>query len=153
MTTTSRADFDESIAAGHRVVPVLRELFADGETPIGVYRKLAAGRPGTFLLESAEQGGIWSRYSFVGVDTFGVLTQAGDAAVWLEQGLPAERVLGPDAPTAPLEALAHLYDRWRTPHLDEHPPLTGGLVGFIGWEAVRQLEHLPQIPPADYDVP
>ena len=80
MTTTSRADFDASIAAGHRVVPVLRELFADGETPVGVYRKLAAGRPGTFLLESAEQGGIWSRFSFVGVDTFGVLTQDGDVA-------------------------------------------------------------------------
>ena len=67
MTTTTRADFDGSIAAGHRVVPVLRRLFADGETPVGVYRKLAEGRPGTFLLESAEQGGIWSRYSFVGV--------------------------------------------------------------------------------------
>jgi anthranilate/para-aminobenzoate synthase component I len=63
--TTSRADFDTRLDAGHRVVPVIRELFADGETPVGIYRKLAAGKPGTFLLESAEQGGIWSRFSFV----------------------------------------------------------------------------------------
>ena len=61
LTPTTRADFDALLAAGHRVVPVLRELFADGETPIGIYRKLAVGKPGTFLLESAEQGGIWSR--------------------------------------------------------------------------------------------
>ena len=109
MTTTTRADFDAAIAAGHRVVPVLRELFADGETPIGVYRKLALGKPGTFLLESAEQGGIWSRWSFIGVGSLGVLTQAQDAAHWLDYGLPAERALGPDAPTGPLEALDHLY--------------------------------------------
>ena len=58
MSTTTRDDFDARLAAGHRVIPVIRELFADGETPIGLYRKLAAGTPGTFLLESAEQGGI-----------------------------------------------------------------------------------------------
>ena len=156
MTTTSRADFDASIAAGHRVVPVLRELFADGETPIGVYRKLALGKPGTFLLESAEQGGIWSRWSFVGVGSLGVLTQASmtqDAAHWLDYGLPAERALGADAPAGPLDALDHLYARWSTPQVEGHPPLTGGLVGFIGWEAVRQLERLPDIPPADFAIP
>jgi anthranilate synthase component 1 len=150
---TTRTEFDDAIAAGHRVVPVLREFFADGETPIGVYRKLALGKPGTFLLESAEQGGIWSRWSFIGVGSLGVLTQSGDTADWIDYGIPAERALGPDAPTAPLEALAHLYQRWSTPQVDGHPPLTGGLVGFIGWEAVRQLERLPNIPPADFDVP
>ena len=155
---TTRAEFDAAIESGHRVVPVLRELFADGETPIGVYRKLALGKPGTFLLESAEQGGIWSRWSFIGVGSLGVLTQGRDAdgvdrATWLDYGLPEERAVGPDAPTAPLEALAHLYQRWSTPQVDGHPPLTGGLVGFIGWEAVRQLERLPDIPPADFDVP
>jgi anthranilate synthase component 1 len=150
---TTRAEFDAAIAAGHRAVPVLRELFADGETPIGVYRKLASGMPGTFLLESAEQGGIWSRWSFVGVGSLGVLTQRDGVAHWMDHGLSAERALGADAPTAPLDALAHLYGRWSTPHVDGHPPLTGGLVGFIGWEAVRQLERLPDIPPADFDVP
>jgi anthranilate synthase component 1 len=86
--TTNREQFD-SLLAGHRVVPVIRELFADGETPVGIYRKLAKGAPGTFLLESAEQGGIWSRYSFIGVSSFGVLTQTvdgsgADAALWLD---------------------------------------------------------------------
>jgi anthranilate synthase component 1 len=153
MSSTSQADFVTRLDEAHRVVPVIRELFADGETPVGIYRKLAMGKPGTFLLESAEQGGIWSRYSFVGVRSFGVLTQLEDAAVWLDYGLSESRALGESAPAAPLEALRHLYERWATPHVAGHPPLTGGLVGFIGWEAVRQLEYLPNIPPADFSVP
>lgn len=150
--STTRADFDSRLAAGHRVLPVIRSLFADGETPVGIYRKLAAGRPGTFLLESAEQGGIWSRFSFVGVSTFGVLTQEGDAAQWLDRGLSAERAFG-SLPSAPLEAIAALHARWATPRVEAHPPLTGGIVGFIGWEAIRQIENLPDAPPAEVAVP
>ncbi len=150
--TTGREEFAE-LAAEHRVVPVVRELFADGETPVGIYRKLAAGRPGTFLLESAEQGGIWSRFSFVGAASFGMLTQDGDEVRWLDYGLSAQRALGAEASGRPLDALAALHERWSTPRMPGLPPLTGGLVGFIGWEAVRQLERLPQRPPADYDIP
>ena len=151
--TTVRSEFDARLADGHRVVPVIRELFADGETPIGIYRKLALGKPGTFLLESAEQGGIWSRFSFVGVASFGVLTQHGDDVAWLDYGISEERALGPNHATTGLAALGELYARWSTPHVPGHPPLTGGLVGFIGWEAIRQIERLPNIPPADYQVP
>ncbi|MGV8885238.1 MAG: anthranilate synthase component I [Microbacteriaceae bacterium] len=152
-STTTHADFTQHLAAGHRVVPVIRELFADGETPVGIYRKLAIGKPGSFLLESAEQGGIWSRFSFIGVSSFGVLTQTGTEAVWLDYGISAERALGTDAPTQPLAALGHLHERWSTPRVDGHPPLTGGLVGFVGWEAIRQIENLPDAPPADFSVP
>ena len=151
--STTAEDFTARLEAGHRVVPVIRELFADGETPVGIYRKLAAGKPGTFLLESAEQGGIWSRFSFVGVSSFGVLTQSGDDTAWLDYGVSAERAFGGANDLAPLNALAYLYERWQTPRLPEHPPLTGGLVGFIGWEAIRQIENLPSAPPADFTVP
>ncbi|MHB1234341.1 MAG: chorismate-binding protein, partial [Microbacteriaceae bacterium] len=150
--TTSFEQFI-TLLDGHRAVPVVRELFADGESPVGVYRKLAAGAPGTFLLESAEQGGIWSRYSFVGVSSYGVLSQDDGEVVWLDYGIDAERALGVDCPKEPLAALARLHHRWATPRIPGHPPLTGGLVGFIGWEAVRQLENLPGIPPADFEIP
>jgi anthranilate synthase component I, non-proteobacterial lineages len=150
--TTTREAFDRLVQT-HRVVPVARELFADGETPVGIYRKLAADKPGTFLLESAEQGGIWSRFSFVGVSSFGVLTQDGDESVWLDYGLSAERALGDVAGLGPLQTLARLYERWQTPPVGGMPPLTGGLVGFIGWDAIRQIEHLPNRPPADYPMP
>lgn len=150
--TTTREAF-HALAADHRVIPVLREVFADGETPVGVHRKLTAGRPGSFLLESAGQGGIWTRFSFVGVSSFGVLTQQGDEARWLDYGIDARRALGDDAPDGPLAALAALYARWETPRIPGLPPLTGGLVGFIGWEAVRQIERLPDRPPAEVPVP
>jgi len=152
-STTERTEFDQLVSAGNRVVPVIRQIFADGETPVGVYRKLAHAQPGSFLLESAGQGGIWSRFSFVGVSSFGVLTQHEGSVEWIDYGLSRERVLGDDCPDAPLEALAHLNERWKTPRVAGHPPLTGGLVGFIGWEAVRELENLPDAPPADFEVP
>ncbi len=154
-TTAGTTTAEQFAALGplHRVIPVIRELFADGETPVGIYRKLAAGAPGSFLLESAEQGGIWSRFSFVGVSSFGVLTQQGDDTRWIDYGVDADRALGDAAGLGPLAALSALFERWRTPCLPGHPPLTGGLVGFIGWEAIRQIERLPNRPPADYDVP
>ncbi|MCL9664931.1 anthranilate synthase component I [Curtobacterium albidum] len=149
--TTSRQAFDD-LLDGHRVVPVVRALYADSETPVGVYRKLADGRPGSFLLESAGQGGLWSRWSFVGVRSFGVLTQDGDRASWIDTGIPASRAVD-SLEGAPLDVLARLHDRWATPRVPGTPPLVGGTVGFIGWEAVRQLEHLPDVPPADFEVP
>ena len=57
------------------MIPVARRLLADDETPVGVYRKLAGDRPGTFLFESAENGRSWSRWSFVGARSAAALTE------------------------------------------------------------------------------
>ena len=70
-----RAGF-HALAAHHRVIPVTRRLLADGETPVGLYRKLAGRRPGTFLFESAAHGESWSRWSFVGARSAATLTEA-----------------------------------------------------------------------------
>ena len=81
MSPIDRAELAE-LAKTHRLVPITRTLFADSETPVGVYRKLAGNRPGTFLLESAEPGASFSRWSFVGVRAVATLTSdaAGAAA-------------------------------------------------------------------------
>ena len=105
-------------------------------------------RPGTFLLESAEQGGLWSRYSFVGVAAFGSLTEQRGRPVWQDWGLPASRAFGAGGVTGNyLEALDDLHSHWASPRVEGLPPLTGGLVGYIGWDAVRLLERLPDAPP------
>ena len=159
MPGTTTRDAFAAARAGRRLVPVVRELFADSETPLGIFRKLAlrAGgrmRPGTFLLESAEQGGLWSRYSFVGVAAFGALTEVACRPVWQDWGLPVERAFGPDGLAGDyLEALDRLHARWAGPRVPGLPPLTGGFVGYIGWDAVRLLERLPDAPPSDYPVP
>ena len=128
------------------VVAVTRRLLADGETPVGVYRKLAGGRPGTFLLESAEQGRQWSRYSFVGVRSAGLLTERDGTALWTgddDLGLPDD----------PLQALAVLSRRLRSPRVPGLPPLTGGLVGCVTYDAVRRMERLPSTAVDDIGMP
>jgi hypothetical protein len=80
--TTTRDEF-RALAAEHRVVPVTRKVLADSETPLSAYRKLAGNRPGTFLLESAENGRSWSRWSFIGAGAPSALTVRDGQAVWL----------------------------------------------------------------------
>src|SRR4029450_2841835 len=72
---TPGLDDFRAAASTQAVVPLSRRLLPGGETPGGVCRKLAGERPGTFLLESAEHGGVWSRYSFVGVRSVATLTE------------------------------------------------------------------------------
>ena len=115
-------DADAFAALDQPLVPVVRRLLADGETAVGVYRKLAQNRPGTFLLESAEQG-KWSRWSFVGVRCASVLTERDGAALWLGDGLPTTS-------SDPLEALREAHALLQSPHVDGLPPFTGGLVGY-----------------------
>src|SRR4051795_3459859 len=120
ITTPDLAEFRDRLGRD-RVVPVMRRLLADAETPVGAYRKLAGGRPGTFLLESAEHGGVWSRYSFVGVRCAATLSERGGRAVWTGAG-PEEY------PDDPLEALRDASARLHTPRTrDDLPPLPGGL--------------------------
>lgn len=151
MTELDRAGFD-ALLAGHRVVPVVREVFLDAETPVGIYRRLAAGRTGSFLLESAQQG-VWTRYSFVGVASFGQLTADRGRVVWRSEHLSEQRLLGDDAPAGGLATVEHVLRRWATPRIDGLPRLTSGLIGHIGWEVVREIEHLPNAPERDVDVP
>ena len=130
-----------------RVVPVTRRLLADAETPVGAYRKLAANRAGTFLLESAEYGGVWSRYSFIGVQSVATLTERDGRAVWVGAGPE-------DHPDDPLDALRDASARLYTPRTDPSlPPLTGGLVGYLGYDAVRRMERLPSLATDDLQLP
>ncbi|MFK4225483.1 anthranilate synthase component I [Streptomyces sp. NPDC019890] len=127
------------LAADRRVIPVSRRLLADGDTPVGLYRKLAAERPGTFLLESAENGRSWSRYSFVGVRSAGTLTERDGQAHWL--GTPP---VGVPVDGDPLEALRTTVEALHTPRdlASGMPPFTGGMVGYLGYDIVRRLEKI-----------
>ncbi len=132
-----RDDLDRLVHT-HRLVPITRTLFADAETPVGVYRKLAAGRPGTFLLESAEPGASFSRWSFVGVDALACLSVVDGQASWtgsMPSGLPPSG--------DPLAALGSAWRDLKSPRLPNLPPLTGGFVGYLGYDVVRRIERLP----------
>ncbi len=145
--TTSREDF-RRLAAEHRVVPVIRKVLADSETPLSAYRKLAANRPGTFLLESAENGRSWSRWSFIGAGAPSALTVRDGEAVWLG-------TVPQDAPTGgdPLEALQATLELLATAAMPGLPPLSGGMVGFFAYDLVRRLERLPELAVNDLRLP
>ena len=137
-----------SFAKEFNVIPVWRKLLADSETPLGVYRKLAKNSPGTFLLESAEHGGVWSRYSFIGVHSEATLTEKNGLAVW--EGTPPA---GAPSGMSPLDALRIASTHLRSPKIPGLPPLTGGLVGYMGYDCVRSLEKLPNLGVKDVPVP
>ena len=146
-STTTREQF-RLLAADHRVVPVIRKVLADSETPLSAYRKLGADRPGTFLFESAENGRSWSRWSFIGAGSPAALTVIDGEAAWLGT-TPAGAPSGGN----PLDALRETLRLLQTEHVHGLPPLTGGMVGYLGYDAVRRIERLPNHAVDDLQVP
>ncbi len=145
MEITPRLDEFLELAARHRVVPLMIEVMADRDTPVSVFEKLVGERPG-FLLESVEGGERWGRWSFVGWDPVATLRSRGGVAT-LD---PPIVDLAPGDPLTVLEALVGSFD---TPHFDGLPPLHSGVVGFLGYDAVRYIENLPERPEDDRGLP
>ena len=134
-TWPDREEFHRLADAGFRVIPIVRRLLADSLTPVGFYERLAGGRSGTFILESAEYGGSWSRYSFIGVDSMAQLRSDHGQASWIGR-VPAGVPEHGDVIDVAHEALRVL----KAPRVKGLPNLTSGLVGSIGWDAIRHWE-------------
>lgn len=136
-----------SLAQQHTVVPVWTEMLADLETPVAAYMKLVGAKPG-FLLESVEHGERWSRFSFVGHDPLatlslqnGRITPTGIVPV----GVSLDRGI-----LSAMESLLHIY---RAPLFPDLPPLQSGLVGYLGYDVVREIEKLGVAPRDDRKFP
>jgi anthranilate synthase component I len=139
----SRDQF-RSLARVHTVIPVWRELLADLTTPVAAYARLVGQGTG-FLLESVEHGEArWSRWSFIGRNPLATLTARGrtvDVAGWVPPSVPRDGGI--------LAALEELLRVWRAPSLPDLPPLHGGVLGYLGYDVVREVERLPDVPPDD----
>ena len=138
-----------ALAATHTVVPVWREMMGDLETPVAAFAKLVGDRPG-FLLESVEHGGRWGRFSFVGRNAAATVVSRRDAT-----GVATLRVTNGALPIAVptdkgvLACLEGLLAHYRGPQHPDIPPLTGGIVGYFGYDTIREIERLPH-PPDDH---
>jgi anthranilate synthase component 1 len=145
----TRAEFAE-LAADWTVVPVWREVLADLTTPVAAFSRLTAEAPGerAFLLESVEHAGRWGRWSFIGRRPSATLIAHG-------RHLEVEGTLPPGIPTDEgiLAAIRAILEQYRSPDLEGLPPLHGGLVGYLGYDVVREVEHLPDVPPDERGFP
>ena len=150
MSSASRSPIEPSLdeflemARAHTVVPVWREMMADLETPVAAFAKLVGDGVG-FLLESVEHGGQWGRFSFVGSNPSAVLVgkraSDGSLSITVEGSVPPGIRMHEGA-LAALEDILHAYHSPQHPNL---PPLIGGVVGYLGFDIVREIEHLPHI--------
>jgi anthranilate synthase component 1 len=142
MNGPSRDDF-ASMAGQYTVVPVWRELLADLTTPVAAFARLAGSDPTgrAFLLESVEHAERWGRWSFVGRHPSATLISR-QGRLSVEGEVPSGIPLGRGV----LAAVEALLGAYRSPPIPELPPLHGGLVGYLGYDVVREIEHLPDIP-------
>ena len=144
--TPSREEF-VALAREYTVVPVWTQILADLETPVAAFIKLVGDGDG-FLLESVEHGERWSRYSFVGRNPRGTLTLR-DGMLHSTGTIPNSVPLDKGM----LAAMEELLRVYRAPLFPDLPPLQGGLMGHLGYDVVREIEDLPNIPHDDRDLP
>jgi anthranilate synthase component 1 len=153
MYTPSKAEFVAAASRGN-LIPVYRELLADGDTPVSAYAALGGGEY-SFLLESVVGGETWAAYSFVGVAPRAVLRwQAGMAQVtWydVDGGGPPQVAEWPTPD--PSAALAEVMGEWRPVEIPGLPRFWGGAVGWLSYDCVRAFEDLPARARRDLDVP
>lgn len=147
--TVIKPTLDEfrALAAKHPIVPVWAEVLADLETPVSVFAKVVGDDNG-FLFESVEHGERWSRFSFVGRNPSARLVLR-DGAVEVSGALPAG-VPTDSGILAAMEALLRIYE---APLFPDLPPLQSGLVGYVGYDVVREVENLPNVPPDARNLP
>lgn len=128
-------DFDRYHAEGYTRIPLSCELIADLENPLSTFKKVA-DLPYTFLFESVQGGEKWGRYSIIGLPAKTVLRVRGKNISIEQDGLE-----GPSEPVEdPLSWIEDYQDQFKVPHIDGLPIITGGLVGYFGYDTVRFVE-------------
>ena len=135
-----------ALAKEHTIVPVWCEVVADTLTPVTCFANVVGEGDG-FLFESVEGGERWGRYSFVGRRPLATLTARGrrvDATGRLDVQSSDDGILS---------AVESLVTRFQSPTLAGLPPLHGGLVGYLGYDVVREVERLPDPPDDDLGHP
>lgn len=134
--------------AGNLVVPVYRRLSADLLTPVSAFLTLRQRSKYSFLLESVEGGEKLGRYSFLGKNPFRILRAYG-AHVVAEDADGTETEVEGDI----FHALQRELERYAEVKVSGLPRFTSGAVGYLGYDAVRLIERLPDAPPDDLDLP
>jgi anthranilate synthase component 1 len=143
--------FAQCYARGEPQV-VWTTLVADLETPVSAFLKLADGKPMSFLLESVEGGNTRGRHSIIGLDP-DLIWRARGANAEINREARASLDKFQPLPQPPLEALRALIAESRIALPDSLPPMAAGVFGYLGYDMVRHMEHLPASHPDPIGIP
>lgn len=131
-------EFKSLATQGYNRIPLVAEAFADLETPLSLYLKLAQTQNGgknTFLLESVVGGERFGRYSFIGLPANTLMRSFGNRVEVVRNGTIVETFEG-----NPLEFIAEFQARYKVAILPGMPRFCGGLAGYFGYDTVRHVE-------------
>ncbi|MGE5468829.1 MAG: anthranilate synthase component I [Ignavibacteria bacterium] len=131
----TESEFNRLAEAGYNRIPVTLETFADLDTPLSIYLKLAGG-PYSYLLESVQGGERFGRYSFIGLPSSTRIAVYGSTIMLLTGNRVAER----REHTNPMSFISEFMARFKVPDLKGLPRFCGGLVGVFGYDTVRAVE-------------
>jgi anthranilate synthase component 1 len=128
-------EFKSLAAQGFNRIPLITEAFADLETPLSLYLKLAGGRRHSFLLESVVGGERFGRYSFIGLPARTLLRATGTQCEVVTDGQVVERHEG-----NALQFVERWQERLKPAVAAGLPRFCGGLAGYFGYDVVRSIE-------------
>lgn len=138
----------KTLAESYSAIPVSRRMLADILTPVSLFLTISRNATYPFLFESVEGGERLARYSFLGKNPYQVLRFDGES-VTLQQQNDEPLILREEY----FDALERLTTQHSEPVLPDLPRLTGGAVGFSSYDTVREVEHLPDTPHEDIELP
>ncbi|MFM2054636.1 MAG: hypothetical protein RL456_2673, partial [Pseudomonadota bacterium] len=128
-------EFKSLAEQGYNRIPLVTEAFADLETPLSLYLKLAGGKPYSFLLESVVGGERFGRYSFIGLPARTLLRASNGVTEVVTGGQVVERHEG-----NPLDFIEAYQQRFKVALRPGLPRFCGGLAGYFGYDTVRYIE-------------
>jgi anthranilate synthase component 1 len=135
------------LARQGNLIPVYREVMADTETPISLFKKVARG-PESFLLESVQGGERWGRYSFIGHRPRLLVKARGDEIELIRNGRKCGQFKA-----SPLDYLKSLMETFEAVSVPGLPRFFGGIVGYLSYDTVRFIEDLPTVKPDEVGMP
>jgi len=135
LNTINQDEFNALAAQGYNRIPLVLETFADLDTPLSLYLKLA-NQPFSYLLESVQGGERFGRYSIIGLPAKIRIVAHGKNIQVLDGDTVVESVEN----TNPLDFVKSFQARFKTPPYEGLPRFTGGLAGYFGYETVRYIE-------------
>lgn len=134
---------------GYRLVPVFYEILSDTVTPIRIYKALSENEENAFILESVDNKEKWGRYSFIGVNPKLEVKITNHMAEVVSKDDTVNEIID-----NPVQFLSKIMEEYKTPRLKNKPNLTGGLVGYFGYDTVRYMEKkLVNVPEDDLKMP